>query len=127
MVYTYDYDLTYVPAMPVVTLAIGKPDAAAAFTLSALVDSGADATMIPIHYLQQVGAIKRQLVFIRTVSGKRAGAHFYTVSLQLAHYQRQRIEVVGNQATAETIIGRDLLNHLVVTLDGLANAVVVAA
>ncbi|MCE7983405.1 MAG: hypothetical protein DYG89_19705 [Caldilinea sp. CFX5] len=104
MVYTYDYDLTYVPAMPMVTLAIGKPDAAATFTLSALVDSGADATMIPIRYLQQIGAIKRQLVFIRTVAGKRVGAHLYTVSLQFAHYNRQRIEVVGNQATTEAII-----------------------
>lgn len=75
MIYTYEYDLTYVPAMPIVTLSIGQPDSETSFMLSALVDSGADVTMIPISYLQQVGAIKRQLVFIRTVSGKRAGAN----------------------------------------------------
>ena len=125
MIYTYEYDLTYVPAMPIVSLSIGQPDSEASFTLSALVDSGADATMIPISYLLQVGAIKRQLVFIRTVSGKRAPARLYTVSLQIAHYRRQRIEVIGNQDTDETIIGRDILNHLVVTLDGLASAVIV--
>ena len=126
MVYAYDYDLAYLPAMPVVTVQIGRPDAATSLTLPALVDSGADATMIPIRHLKQVNAIKRQQVFIRSVSGKRAGAYLYTISLQFAHYERQRINVVGNQDTNETIIGRDILNHLVVTLDGLANAVLVA-
>ena len=125
MIYTYDYDLNYLLAMPIVTIHIGKPDAITTVTLPALLDSGADATMIPVHYLRQIHAVKRQLVFIRSVSGKRAGANLYTVSLQLANYKRDRIEVVGNQDTDEVIIGRDILNHLVVTLDGLANPVLV--
>jgi len=125
MIYTYDYDLTYVPAMPMVTIQIGRPDFDAVLRLPALIDSGADATMIPISHLKQANAIKRQQVFIRSVSGKRARATLYTVSLQFAHYQRDRIDVVGNQDTDEVIIGRDVLNHLVVTLDGLANAVLV--
>lgn len=125
MIYTYDYDLTYLPAMPVVTISIGRADSAAVLTLPALIDSGADATMIPVRHLKQVKAIKRQQVFIRSVSGQREGANLYTISLQLAHYQRARFDVVGNQATDEVIIGRDVLNHLVVTLDGLANAVLV--
>jgi hypothetical protein len=125
MIYTYDYDLGYLPAMPMVTLRIGRPDSTATLVLSRLVDSGADATMIPISYLQEVRAIKRRYVRIRTVSGQLAGASLYTVSLQFAHYRRNWIEVVGNQETDEVIIGRDILNHLVVTLDGLANAVLV--
>ena len=44
MVYTYDYDLNYIPAMPMATIRIGKPDSARALILSALIDSGADAT-----------------------------------------------------------------------------------
>lgn len=125
MIYTYEYDLAYVPAMPVVTISIGRPDSAALLPLPALIDSGADATMIPIRHLKQVKAIKRQQVFIRSISGKRVRATLYTVSLQFAHYQRDRIDVVGNQDTDEVIIGRDILNHLVVTLDGLASAVLV--
>lgn len=125
MIYTYDYDLDYLPAMPIVTLSIGIPDSETTLTLSALVDSGADATMIPIKYLQEIQAIKRQRVFIRTISAQRAGANLYTISLQFAHYRRNRIEVVGNQDTDEVIVGRDILNHLVVTLDGLASAVLV--
>ena len=80
MVYTYDYDLNYIPAMPIVTIHLGKPDSTASLILSALIDSGADATMIPIDYLRQVDAVKRQRVFIRSVSGRRVGANLFTVS-----------------------------------------------
>lgn len=125
MIYTYDYDLNYVPAMPMVKIYIGRPDSAVSLSLPALVDSGADATMIPISHLKRVNAIKRQQVFIQSISGRRAGAILYTVSLQFAHYERQRIDVVGNQDTDEIIIGRDILNHLVVTLDGRASVVLV--
>jgi len=52
MIYTYDYDLTYVPAMPMVTIQIGRPDFDAVLRLPALIDSGADATMIPISHLK---------------------------------------------------------------------------
>lgn len=125
MLYSYDYDLNYLPAMPIVSLSIGKADSAATLALSGLVDSGADATMIPLRLLQEVGAIKRRYVRIRTISGQLTGSNLCTVSLQFAHYRRNRIDVVGNVESDEVIIGRDILNHLIITLDGLANAVLV--
>lgn len=125
MLYTYDYDLSYLPAMPIVSLTIGKADSAATLALSGLVDSGADATMIPLRHLHEVGAIKRRYVRIRTISGQLTGSNLYTISLQFAHYKRNRIDVVGNVESDEVIIGRDILNHLVITLDGLANVVLV--
>lgn len=76
MVYAYEYDLNYLPAMPMVTIQIGKPDGDTFVTLSALVDSGADATMIPVNHLKAVHAIKRQHVFIWSVARKRAGGQF---------------------------------------------------
>jgi len=81
--------------------------------------------MIPLRYLQEVGAIKRRYVRIRTISGQLTGSNLYTISLQFAHYKRNRIDVVANLESDEVIIGRDILNHLVITLDGLANAVLV--
>lgn len=125
--YSYEYDASYIPAMPMVTIHIGKPDATPFLVLSALVDSGADATMIPVALLKQVNAIKRQRVFIRGISGKRTGPSLYTISLQVAHYERKRMNVVGNEETDDIILGRDILNHFVTTLDGLANAVEIKA
>lgn len=58
MVYTYEYDLNYLPAMPMVTIQIGRPDGDTLVTLSSLVDSGADATMIPVHHLKTVKRVR---------------------------------------------------------------------
>jgi hypothetical protein len=77
--------------MPVVTVQIGTPDAVTSLTLPALVDSSADTTMIPIRHLKQVKAIKPQQVFIRSVSGRRVGAYFYTISLQFVKAARHKI------------------------------------
>lgn len=127
IVYSYEYDASYIPAMPMVTIHIGKSDSTPSLVLSALVDSGADVTMIPVALLTHVNAIKRQRVFIRGISGKRTGTSLYTIALQVAHYERNRMNVVGNEETDDIILGRDILNHFVTTLDGLANAVEIKA
>ena len=46
-IYTYDYDNDYNPAMPVVDIEIGRAMDAASLALKAVVDSDADATIIP--------------------------------------------------------------------------------
>ncbi|HRQ40188.1 MAG TPA: hypothetical protein PLD25_19935 [Chloroflexota bacterium] len=46
-VYTYDYDSDYQPAIPTAEIKIGPAMVDASLTLTALLDSGADATMIP--------------------------------------------------------------------------------
>ena len=56
MVYTYDYDTSYSfgPAFPVVKFrlrAVGKDEGV---SLQALVDSGADVSIIPLRYLEEV-------------------------------------------------------------------------
>ena len=58
MIYSFEYDSAYLgPAMPIVELEVGLAESdQAVLVLSALVDSGADATMIPIRYLHQIGA-----------------------------------------------------------------------
>ena len=55
-VYTYNYDATYNPAMPMAEIIIGRAMSGPSLSLLALVDSGADATLIPISYLRQISA-----------------------------------------------------------------------
>ena len=57
--YTYEYDSTEIPSMPVVAVevaAYGKKDTLIA--LRAMVDSGSDGSMLPIKVLQQIKARK---------------------------------------------------------------------
>ncbi len=50
----------------------------------------------------------------------------YAVAVQIGERALHYLEVVGTEGQEEAIIGRDLLNHYVVTLDGPAHTVLVA-
>ena len=63
---------------------------------------------------------------MRTVTGKRSVVDMYMVSMLFGPFEfRQRL-VVGGTEPNEIIIGRDILNQFVVTLNGLAGVVEVS-
>lgn len=119
-VFTYNYDHHYHPPMPMVELSIGLPLSETIVDLPVIVDSGADATMIPVHYLQQVGARRSRKAIMRGVTGVGSLVNLYAVAIQFGPYRQGFAEVVGVVDGGETIVGRDLLNHLMVTLNGPA-------
>jgi len=125
MPYTYEYDADYNPAMPMVELLVGRALAAADLALAAIVDSGADATIIPMTYLRQIRARKGGQAWMRGTVGERVQVDLFQISLTLGDYRQGRIEVVGGADQDEVILGRDVLNHLEVTLNGPAHTVVV--
>jgi hypothetical protein len=47
----------------------------------------------------------------------------YAVLLEVGPLGGLVVEVTGNRFSDETIVGRDLLNQMIVTLNGLANVV----
>ncbi|GIK55016.1 MAG: hypothetical protein HND44_01425 [Chloroflexi bacterium] len=51
----------------------------------------------------------------------------FPISLQLGSFKQMHLEVVADDEYDEIIIGRDVLNHLTVTLDGPANSVQIVA
>ena len=51
MIYSFDYDRTFSPSMPIVDVRIGSPEVEPSLPLTAIIDSGADATIIPIRIL----------------------------------------------------------------------------
>jgi hypothetical protein len=58
LAYTHDYDSDYNPAMPVVEIQLRRSANRPAIHLQAIVDTGSDATMIPLPYLHQLQARK---------------------------------------------------------------------
>ena len=126
LVYNYDYDTTYNPAMPIIEIKVGNIATLPTLVLKALVDSGSDGTIIPLPYLKQIGARKYQKKWMRTITGQRAQIGLYLISIQIGIAQRARLAVAGDPQLEEAIIGRDLLNQFVVTLDGLASAILIS-
>ena len=122
-VFMYNYNSDYHPAMPMVEISIGLPMTDTAIDVRGIVDSGADATIIPVRYLLEMGARLSRKAIMRGVAGGEALVDLYAISIRLGPYRQGFVEVVGDISGDETIIGRDILNHLSVVLNGLGTAV----
>jgi hypothetical protein len=123
MTYTYEYDSSFTPSMPVVAIKIGRSLTPPALELNALIDSGADSAIIPLLYLRQIRARKERTVWMRTVTGTHSVVDMYAISLRFGPFEFGNRFVVGGLQPDEIIIGRDILNQFIVTLNGLASVV----
>lgn len=126
MLHTFEYDVTYAPSMPVAEIQIGKPGSAPALNLHAIIDSGADATIVPIQWLRQIRARRSEKAWMSTAAAARRLVDLYVISLRIGSYEQRALSVIGSFDLEETIVGRDVLNHLIVTLNGLAGVTEIA-
>lgn len=122
MVHTFEYDTRYAgPALPVVEIGLqGLDNQETSLSLRTLVDSGADATFIPLRYLNRIGARKVDSRTIREASGLSYPVDIYEVTLKIGSYLVAKVYAAANKTSSELILGRDALNYFVVTLNGLA-------
>jgi predicted aspartyl protease len=117
----FDYDSTYQPPAPIVEIEIdGYHASFGSRRLWAMVDSGADATMIPLEFLNVVGATYQETLWMHSVSGVRIEVDLYLVAVRIGANLVRGVHVVAVPAGSEALIGRDVLNLLVLTLDGPA-------
>ena len=123
--FTFDYDSHFQPAMPMVDIRIGPALRPALLELSAIVDSGADATSIPIVYLQQIGARRNRKAWLRGMTGEPLLIDLYAITLEVGPLQQGLLEVVADHFNDYAIIGRDVLNDLQVTQNGPGHTVLI--
>ena len=113
------YDITYDPPMPVCDITLQSAEGARV-TLVALIDTGADATLIPAPHLRGIGARRVFEVGLRSQWGERRVVYLYLVDVHISGVTLPGVYVVGDEKGDEVILGRDVLNRLRITLDGPA-------
>lgn len=126
IVHSHYYDEEYIPAMPIVEIGVSRPKGEREVILKAIIDSGADATMIPINFLNEIGArfIKHGRIRPVLSASKRAG--LYGVTIRIGAHKLYGIHAIATDRGSEVLIGRDVLNHLDVRLNGLAYETVIS-
>jgi len=125
-VQTYDYNSVYLLAAPFVQVGVsGDSIDAEPILVNVQIDTGADASMMPVAVLESTGALFESTRYARDFSGKTHLVDLYSVTVSLAG-QTFYLQVIAQENTDEGIIGRDILNNLVVTLNGPANTTEIA-
>jgi predicted aspartyl protease len=109
------YDTNRDPPAPVLPMRLGTPGEELSYSLVALVDSGADTTVIPLEVANRLRLPRVSDIGIRGVGGLRQRAQIHSVVVEVAGF-RGSIEAIA--LGSEGLIGRDLLNRWVVTLRG---------
>lgn len=118
---SFEYDRAYIPAFPVLDFRVSATRNGRQQTLRGLIDSGSDITQIPLPVLRAIEARDVDDRWVRDASGLRVPVTIYVVQLQIGSVILPSVEVVGRTGLNETIIGQDVLNQFIVTLNGLAN------
>ncbi len=121
MIYSHDYNSAYSPAMPVVEVTLENVETGAqGEKLTAIVDSGADGCILSVKYLAAIGSESIRKTQMIGVAGIGVQVDVHLVILHLGPLTVYSVEAVADKQNGEAIIGRNVLNQLVVTLNGIA-------
>ena len=83
-------------------------------------DTGADATMIPVNILAPAGARYVEQQRMRGLVGDAVTVNLYLTAVHIGEHIIHGIRAIGVAPGSEAIIGRDVLNQLEVALNGPA-------
>ena len=122
--YNHAYDAGYDPAMPVIQVVVQDIlTGRRSDPMTAIVDSGADGCLAPISIFQALNLRPVRRATMRGVSGVGLPVELFLVALEIGSITIKGVRVIGDRYNNEFIIGRNVLNQLIVTLNGLAGEV----
>ena len=116
----FPYESSYEPALPVCEVTLSVATSGHQRTLLAVIDAGADTTLVPLDHLTQLGARRVFEANLRSQWGERRVVYLYLVDIRIDKITLPGIFVVGEELGQEVVLGRDVLNRVRILLDGPA-------
>jgi predicted aspartyl protease len=115
----FPYDTDYFPPAPSVEIQLSVPDESFAVgPLQALVDTGADASIVPTQYIRSLKVQVDNRKYLCSQWGERRLIDTYLLDVGIGGLRLPLVEIVANEWGKEVILGRNVLNKLAVMLDG---------
>jgi predicted aspartyl protease len=115
------FDKSFDPPAPVLAVRVGGiEEHHPAAMLRMLVDTGADCTLIPVRIARSLRLPVVDRVAVQGVGGKPRNAPVYAVRLRVGTLRTlTRVVALGDEA----LLGRDVLNQLLLQIDGPAQRI----
>jgi len=112
--YSRDFD----PPAPVVSCTIYCPvDRRRVTSVLGEIDTGADISVVPQSVVDALKLIPRRLLITEGYDGTQSQWPSYMVDLEIEGQEVRDVEVIA-LPRENGILGRDVLNHFIVTLNG---------
>jgi predicted aspartyl protease len=116
---TIPYLDTHYPEIPVLEIYLGYPGEQLSLgPFVAIVDTGADGTLIPQGLLDQIETPMVDTVRIRSHWGEWRRVMVFTVDMGFEDMHLPAVDVVGDETGTDIILGLNVLNCLKLLLDG---------
>lgn len=107
------------PPAPSVLLNLAHPTTGSAVgDVPALVDTGADQTVLPSSLIAALGLPQADQEVVKGFDGASQLLPTYIVRLQVRDLPSIEFEVIGTDKVGNVVLGRDVLNRYKLTLDG---------
>jgi hypothetical protein len=115
------YNQDYSPPVPVLHVRLSAPgDAPQSGLLTGIVDTGSDGTLVPSSVLEAVEAIAVGDAVLRGILGDTRVVHLFEVDLHLEDVVLPGVLAAADDQGQEVILGRNVINKLILMLDGPA-------
>ncbi len=113
----FDYDRSDQPPAAYVTIQVSNPQTSESRSIRAKIDTGASISVLPETLIRDWKLEPEGRVRVGGYDGSRKELPTYTVGFEIAGYPFPNVEVLATQRQ-DVLLGRDLLNHFILTLDG---------
>jgi hypothetical protein len=88
----------------------------------AQLDIGAYRSVVPAAFIQRLGLVQIRQIAVEGLGARTLLLPTFVVKIQLRQLPTQTLEVYGCEGEPHVLLGRDVLNHYRVLLDGPALA-----
>lgn len=107
------------PPIPAIAVSFAIPDSYDwQNPITAIIDSSADITIVPLELLRQYRAPFLKRVVLKSQWAERQAVHLHEVDIRIGESVLPGIDVAGDPNSEEVILGRNVLNRLDLRLEG---------
>jgi predicted aspartyl protease len=111
------YETTFSPPAAVARATVRGPNGRVVLDVPLLIDTGADVSVVPMQIARELGAdIQRSDTTVELLDGSRLDADAAELTIEILRFRFRGRYLVADAPYG--VLGRNILNLLVLTLDG---------